>query len=133
MSRNFPAINGLAASLRQLAGLSGSRSSSAGEARLYLQRALKAAAEERFDVALVFCGKALDVEPGNLGARLLAGRLYDHARGDVDRAVEAYRKVISLAGYDESNPYCAAARQALDALVATRSPASLSEACAPES
>jgi tetratricopeptide (TPR) repeat protein len=116
MSRNLPVINGLAASLRHLAGVSPSRTSSAGEARLYLQRALKAAAEERFDVALVFCGKALDVEPGNLGARLLAGRLYDHAHKDVDRAVEAYQKVISLAGYDEANPYCAAARQALDAL-----------------
>jgi tetratricopeptide (TPR) repeat protein len=116
MAHNLPVINSLAASLRHLAGVSASRTSSAGEARLYLQRALKAAAEERFDVALVFCGKALDVEPGNLGARLLAGRLYDHASHDVDRAVEAYRKVIALAGYDEANPYCAAARQALDAL-----------------
>ncbi len=116
MSRNISAINGLAASLRQLTRPSASRTSSAGEARLYLQRALKAASEERFDVALVFCIKALEVEPGNLGARLLSGRLYDHARNDVDKAVEAYRKVIALAGYDETNPYCAAARQALDAL-----------------
>jgi hypothetical protein len=121
MSRNFPVINSLAASLRQLTRISASRSSSAGEARLYLQRALKAAAEERFDVALVFCGKALDVEPGNLGARLLAGRLYDHARHDVDSAVEAYQKVIALAGYDEANPYCAAARRALDALATASS------------
>ena len=116
MSRNISAINGLAASLRQLTRPSASRTSSAGEARLYLQRALKAASEERFDVALVFCIKALEVEPGNLGARLLSGRLYDHARHDIDKAVEAYRKVIALAGYDETNPYCAAARQALDAL-----------------
>jgi tetratricopeptide (TPR) repeat protein len=121
MSRNFPAINSLASSLRQLAHFPAPRRSSAGEARLYLQRALKAAAEERFDVALVFCDKALDVEPGNLGARLLAGRLYDHARHDVDRAVDAYRKVIALAGYDEANPYCAAARQALDALATASS------------
>jgi tetratricopeptide (TPR) repeat protein len=120
MSRNFPAINSLASSLRQLAHFSASRPSSAGEARLYLQRALKAASEERYDVALVFCGKALDVEPGNLGARLLSGRLYDHAR-DIDRAVDAYRKVIALAGYDEANPYCAAARQALDALATASS------------
>jgi hypothetical protein len=35
----------------------------------------------------------------------------------VDRAVAAYRKVITLAGYDTENPYCAAARQALDALI----------------
>ncbi len=123
MSRNISTINGLAASLRQLAGISASRTSSAGEARLYLQRALKAASEERFDVAFVFCLKALEVEPGNLGARLLSGRLYDHARNDVDKAVEAYRKVIALAGYDETNPYCAAARQALDALATARSPA----------
>jgi tetratricopeptide (TPR) repeat protein len=120
MPRNFPAINSLATSLRQLAHFSASRPSSAGEARLYLQRALKAASEERYDVALVFCGKALDVEPGNLGARLLSGRLYDHAR-DIDRAVDAYRKVIALAGYDEANPYCAAARQALDALATASS------------
>jgi tetratricopeptide (TPR) repeat protein len=120
MSRNFPAINSLASSLRQLAHFSASRPSSAGEARLYLQRALKAASEERYDVALVFCGKALDVEPGNLGARLLSGRLYDHGR-DIDRAVDAYRKVIALAGYDEANPYCAAARQALDALATASS------------
>jgi len=117
MSRNLNPINSLASTLRQLPLFSPSRHSSAGEARLYLQRALKAAAEERYDVAFVFCGKALDVEPGNLGARLLAGRLYDHVRSDVDRAVDAYRKVIALAGYDASNPYCAAARQALDALV----------------
>jgi tetratricopeptide (TPR) repeat protein len=116
MSRNISAINGLAASLRQLTRPSATRASSAGEARLYLQRALKAASEERFDVAFVFCIKALEVEPGNLGARLLSGRLYDHARNDIDKAVEAYRKVIALAGYDETNPYCAAARQALDAL-----------------
>lgn len=121
MSRNFPVFNSLASSLRQLAHFSASRPSSAGEARLYLQRALKAAAEERYDVALVFCGKALDVEPGNLGARLLSGRLYDHARHDIDRAVDAYRKVIALAGYDEANPYCAAARQALDALATASS------------
>jgi tetratricopeptide (TPR) repeat protein len=120
MSRNFPVINSLATSLRQLAHFSASRPSSAGEARLYLQRALKAASEERYDVALVFCGKALDVEPGNLGARLLSGRLYDHAR-DIDRAVDAYRKVIALAGYDEANPYCAAARQALDSLATASS------------
>ena len=116
MSRNISAINGLAASLRQLTRPSASRTSSAGEARLYLQRALKAASEERFDVALVFCIKALEVEPGNLGALLLSGRLYDHARNDIDKAVQAYRKVIALAGYDETNPYCAAARRALDAL-----------------
>jgi tetratricopeptide (TPR) repeat protein len=88
-----------------------------GEAKLYLRRALRAAAEERHDVALVFCRKALDLSPGDLAARLLLAWLYDRALGDVDQAVAAYRKVITLAGYDAANPYCVAAREALDVLV----------------
>ncbi len=110
MSR-ISAINHLASTLKQLPFFFPARPTSEREARLYLERALKAAAEERF------CGKTLDVEPGNLAARLLAAQLYDHVLRDVDRAVDAYQKVIVLAGYDASNRYCAAARQALDDLV----------------
>lgn len=117
MSRNPSAINSLANSLQKLPLFGAPRPNSESEAQLYLQRALHAATEERYDVALVFCGKALDVAPGNLAARFLAGQLYDHVLHDVDRAVEAYRKVIALSGYDTANPYVAAAREALDALV----------------
>jgi tetratricopeptide (TPR) repeat protein len=116
MSRASNPLNSLAMTLRQLP-LFSARRDSEGEVQLYVRRALRAAAEERYDVALVFCEKALAAAPGNLAARLLAGRLYDHVYEDVDRAVAAYRKVITLAGYDGSNPYCAAAREALDALV----------------
>jgi tetratricopeptide (TPR) repeat protein len=66
---------------------------------------------------MVFCEKALAADLANLAARLLVGRIYHHAIEDVDRAVAAYRKVITLSGYDPDNPYCAAAREALDALV----------------
>jgi hypothetical protein len=38
----------------------------------------------------------------------------------VSAAVTAYGKVITLAGYDGENPYCAAAREALDNLVSPR-------------
>jgi tetratricopeptide (TPR) repeat protein len=117
MSRNPSAISSLADSLQKLPLFGAPRPNSESEAQLYLQRALRAAAEERFDVALVFCGKALAVAPANLAARFLAGQLYDHVLHDVDRAVEAYRKVIVLSGYDTANPYVAAAREALDALV----------------
>jgi hypothetical protein len=111
------AINHLASTLRQLPFFFPARPASEREARLYFERALKAASEERYDVALVFCGKTLDVEPANLPARLLAAQLYDHVLHDVDRAVNAYRLVIVFGGYDASNRYCAAARQALDALI----------------
>lgn len=115
MARHPNAIQSLATSLR-LPFLSGRRDAE-GEARLYVARALNAAAEERYDVALVFCEKALAASPGNLAARLLVGRIYHHAMEDVDRAVAAYRKVITLAGYDSDNAYCIAAREALDALM----------------
>lgn len=117
MSRNSHGINGVPNPLPKLPFFGPSRSNSESEARLYLQRALRAATEERYDVALVFCQKALDVAPGNLAARFLAGQLYDRVLHDVDRAVAAYRKVITLGGYDAENPYVVAAREALDALV----------------
>ncbi|HEY6066394.1 MAG TPA: tetratricopeptide repeat protein [Thermoanaerobaculia bacterium] len=116
MARHPGSIHGLATTLRQLPFFS-ARRDTAAEARLYVRRALAAAAEERYDVALVFCQKALAAAPGDLAARLLVGRIYHHAYEDVDRAVEAYRKVITLAGYDTDDPYCRAAREALDLLV----------------
>lgn len=117
MSRNSHGINGLSNSRPKHPLFGPPRPDSESEAQLYLQRALRAADEERYDVALVFCGKALDIAPGNLAARFLAGQLYDHVLHDVDRAVQAYRKVIVLSGSDNENPYGAAAREALDALV----------------
>lgn len=91
------------------------------EARLYYRRACLAAAEERYDVALIFCGKALEVDPRDLPTRLLVARIHDRGLGDVDAAVAAYRKVITLAAYDGRNPYCTAAKEALDALVQSQS------------
>jgi tetratricopeptide (TPR) repeat protein len=116
MPRPPNAIQGLATSLRQLPFFP-ARRDPAGEARLYVQRALAAAAEERYDVALVFCEKALASTPANLAARLLIARIYHHALEDLDRAVTAYRKVITLTGYDADDPYCAAARSGLDAVM----------------
>lgn len=87
------------------------------EARLYYRRACLAAAEERWDVALIFCAKALDIDPRDLPTRLLVARIHDRGLNDVDGAVAAYRKVITLAAYDGRDPYCTAAKEALDALM----------------
>lgn len=91
------------------------------EARLYYRRACLAAAEERYDVALIFCGKALEVDSRDLPTRLLIARIHDRGLGDVDAAVAAYRKVITLTAYDGRDPYCTAAKEALDALVQSQS------------
>jgi hypothetical protein len=88
----------LASTLRNLSQLLPGQSDPTGEADLYYRRACLAAAEERYDVALVFCTKAVEVSPRHL-------------------AITAYRKVIALAGYDGGDPHCVAAREALDLLV----------------
>lgn len=107
----------LAATLKNLSQLLPGQSDPSGEADLYYRRARLAAAEERFDVALVFCAKAVHVAPRHLAARLLIAKIYDKGLDDLEAAVAGYRKVIALAGYDGTDPHCLAAREALDALV----------------
>ena len=94
-----------------------SRRGFAEEVRLYHRRACLAAAEERFDDALIFCAKALEIDSRDLATRLLVARIHDRGFHDVDAAVAAYGKVITLASYDSDDPHCAAARVALDTLV----------------
>jgi tetratricopeptide (TPR) repeat protein len=107
----------LASTLRNLSQLLPGQSDPTGEADLYYRRACLAASEERYDVALVFCTKAVDVAPRHLPARLLLARVYDRGLNNLEAAVAGYRKVIALAGYDGGNAHCVAAREALDALV----------------
>jgi tetratricopeptide (TPR) repeat protein len=114
---------GLAQTFKQLSSLFPLRDSSSEEARLYYRRACLAAAEERYDVALIFCAKALELEAAHLPTRLLVAQIYDRGLHDIDAAVPAYRKVIVLAGYDSDNPYCAAARAGLGMLVSGALPA----------
>lgn len=107
----------LASTLRNLSQLLPATSDRLEEANLYYRRACLAAAEERFDVALVFCAKAIHVEPRHLAARFLIARIHDKGLGDLEAAVAGYKKVIALSGYDGQNEHCVAARDALDALV----------------
>jgi tetratricopeptide (TPR) repeat protein len=88
----------------------------AEEAELYLQRARLAAREERFDVARVFCEKAREADPDSLSALYTLARIEEVGFGRADAAIALYQKIIARSGYEGSNPYCAAAREALCAL-----------------
>ena len=114
--RAFP-WNGIAETLRNLSNRFPSRDIATEETRLYFRRACLAASEERYDVAMVFVGKALALDPRHLPTRLLIGQILDRGLRDVEGAIAAYKKVIALSGYDATNPYGAAAREALDLLV----------------
>jgi tetratricopeptide (TPR) repeat protein len=109
--------NTFVGTLKNLSAFFPRREDSAEEARLYYRRGCLAAAEERYDVALIFCRKALDLDPGHLPTRLLVAQIRDRGLHELEAAIAAYQKVITLAGYRSDNPYCAAARAALDTLV----------------
>ena len=108
---------GISQTIKHISSFFPPKESTAEEAQLYYRRACLAAAEERYDVALIFSGKALVLEPAHLPTRLLIAQIHDHGLRNVHAAVNGYRKVIALAGYESDNPYCAAARAAIDALV----------------
>ena len=108
---------GITQTIRQFSARVPDREAAADEAHLYYRRACLAASEERYDVALVFAGKAIHLDPQHLPARLLVAQVYDRGLQDVEGAIKAYNKVIALSGYEGSNPYCAAAREALGALI----------------
>jgi hypothetical protein len=114
----------LAATLRNISQLLPGQSDTSEEANLYYRRARLAASEERYDVALVFCAKAVEVAPRHLPARLLIARIQDKGLHDLDAAITAYKKVIALAGYDAADPHCIAAREALDLLITGSTPVS---------
>jgi hypothetical protein len=117
MSSRGTGWTALATTLRSLSQLLPSQSDPTGEADLYYRRACLAASEERYDVGLVFCLKAIEVEPRHLPSRLLLARIHDRGLHNVEAAIAGYKKVIAIAGYDGAEPHCAAAREALDALV----------------
>ena len=116
------AWNGLTSTLRHLSFFLPTREDSEEEARLYYRRACLAATEERYDVALIFCAKAVDLNPNDLATRLLIAQIHDYGLHDLNGAVDAYRKVIALAAYDNDNPYRAAAGEALDNLLRETDP-----------
>jgi len=119
MSDRTAPWTGLTQTLRQLSSRAPSRDLAAEEAQLYYRRACLAATEERYEDALVFAAKAIQLDAQHLPTRLLVAQIYDRGFHDTERSIQAYNKVIALSGYESSNPYCAAAREALAALVSS--------------
>lgn len=117
MSERLTPWNGIANTLKQLSVRFPGRDDSTEEAQLYYRRACLAASEERYDVAMVFVAKALNLEPRHLPTRLLLAQVYDRGLHEIEAAIQAYKKVIALSGYESGDPYCTAARAALSDLV----------------
>jgi tetratricopeptide (TPR) repeat protein len=63
---------------------------------LYRLRYRMALEEEKFDTAMIFLNKILELDPSNLEAKLCKGEIYHRNLGDYARAIEQYNKVIRL-------------------------------------
>lgn len=70
---------------------------------LYRLRYRMAMEEEKYDTAMIFLNKILELDPLNLEAKFCKGEIYHRCLGDYARAIETYNKVIRLsAGTDEA-------------------------------
>ena len=83
------------------------------EIALYRRRAEVALREERWNDALVFLAKVLRLNPYDLAARMAVATTYHRGLEEPTKALLTYEKVIAAAGYDDSNPYCASAREGI--------------------
>jgi tetratricopeptide (TPR) repeat protein len=63
---------------------------------LYKLRYRIALDEGKFDSAMIFLDKLLEVEPGNVEARLLKGELYHRHIRDYGRAVDTYSRLLRM-------------------------------------
>lgn len=83
------------------------------EVALYRKRADLALREERWNDALVFLAKVLRLNPYDLHARMVVAGTYHRHLDEPTKALLTYEKVIAAAGYDDSNPFCASAREGI--------------------
>jgi tetratricopeptide (TPR) repeat protein len=84
---------------------------------LYQLRYRMAMQEQKYDIALVFLNKILEVEPGNFEARLCKGQIFHRHTRNLPEAIEQYTKVLRMAPAGDS--YREKARSSLTELIAT--------------
>ena len=71
---------------------------------LYRLRYRIALEEDRFDTAMIFLNKILELDPMNVEAKLCKGEIYHNCLGDYERAIEQYTKVIRLTSDRQGEP-----------------------------
>lgn len=70
---------------------------------LYRMRYRMALEEEKYDTAMIFLNKILELDPMNLEAKFCKGEIYHRCLGDYSRAIEQYNKVIRLSTDNEND------------------------------
>jgi len=83
---------------------------------LYRLRYKLAMDEEKYDAAMIFLNKILELEPMNVEAKLCKGEIY-HRLNDYTRAVEQYNKVLRLTNDRQSETVHLRARAAMSEIM----------------
>jgi tetratricopeptide (TPR) repeat protein len=63
---------------------------------LYRLRYKMAMEEQKYDSAMIFLNKILELEPMNVEAKLCKGEIYHRCLNDYTKAIEQYNKVLRL-------------------------------------
>ena len=84
---------------------------------LYRLRYRMAMEEEKYDTAMIFLNKILELDPVNLEAKLCKADIYHRCLGDYPRAIEHYNKVIRLSADGANDTVHARARAAMSEIM----------------
>jgi tetratricopeptide (TPR) repeat protein len=80
---------------------------------LYRLRYKMALEEKKYDAALIFLNKILELDPMNAEAKLCKGEIYHRCLQDYPKAIEQYNKVIRLTNDRQEEPVHVRARAAM--------------------
>jgi len=80
---------------------------------LYRLRYRMALDEQKYDTALIFLNKILELEPLNAEAKLCKGEIYHRYLQDYTKAIEQYNKVLRTTGDKASEVFHLRARTAM--------------------
>lgn len=83
---------------------------------LYRLRYKMAMEEEKYDSAMIFLNKILELDPVNVEAKLCKGEIY-HRLNDYTKAVEQYNKVIRLTADRQEDSTHVRARAAMSEIM----------------
>ncbi|HUK11820.1 MAG TPA: hypothetical protein VLW17_00845 [Thermoanaerobaculaceae bacterium] len=107
----------VAAILRQVVGRGEPAEKDNALVGAFRQQILRALGESRWRFADHFCDKLLAEDPRNLEAWLLKGHLAWRQFRDTQAALNCFRQVLILGGFESSNEYVARARSSLSRLL----------------
>jgi tetratricopeptide (TPR) repeat protein len=84
---------------------------------LYRLRYRMAMEEEKYDTAMIFLNKILELDPLNLDAKLCKGDIYHRCLNDYPSAIEQYNKVIRLSAEEGDDTVRTRARAAMSEIM----------------